>query len=132
MVSERPFGTSQALVHQFQPVTNENFYKVTSEMTRQEIVVSHGWSERLLGISVANSLGGEAEKSDFLKKMATVVPKLRYAVLGQIDKVIQQWLRLNRYDKIADINQNISNPLYAMYLAELDQNNTNGGNDTTV
>lgn len=132
MVSERPYGTKQALVHQFEPVTNENFYKVTSEMTRQEIVVSHGWSERLLGISVANSLGGEAEKSDFLKKMATVVPKLRYAVLGPIDKVIQQWLRLNRYDKIADINQNISNPLYAMYLAELDQKNTNGGNDTTV
>ena len=48
MVTERPFGTKQALVHQFQPQTNEAFYRTMLELTRQEIVVSHGWSERLL------------------------------------------------------------------------------------
>lgn len=121
MVTERPFGTKQALVHQFQPQTNEAFYITMLELTRQEIVVSHGWSERLLGISKSDALGGEAEKSDYLKKMATVVPKLRYAILSPIDKVIQQWLKLNRYDSIADINQNITNPLYAMYMKEMEK-----------
>ena len=47
--------------------------------------------------------------------------KVKICNISPIDKVIQQWLKLNRYDSIADINQNITNPLYAMYMKEMEK-----------
>lgn len=62
---ERPFGAKSAFVKQFTPNTNENFYSVTGQMSRLNIIQSHQLTERLLGEANANGFSDTAFMQEF-------------------------------------------------------------------
>lgn len=48
IVMSRPYGAKPVKVEQIRPNTNENFYKVTDEITEKKILIANNWSKRLL------------------------------------------------------------------------------------
>lgn len=62
---ERPYGSKAAFVKQFTPNTNENFYSVTGQMSRLNIIQSHQLTERLLGEANANGFSDTAFMQEF-------------------------------------------------------------------
>lgn len=53
LLMSRPAGAKQAFVFQFNPNTQEQWFKVTSEDARDNILRSHGFPGHLLGIDMA-------------------------------------------------------------------------------
>ena len=69
---ERPFGAKAAFVEQFQPNTNENFYKVSGEISELKIIQAHKLTQRLMGEAVANGLSDSTFMDEFELLLPTI------------------------------------------------------------
>lgn len=116
ITSERPWGASAATVTQFAPNTNHEFYRACKEINSDYIVVTHCWSHVLLGEQMKGSLNSQDYYKEFMIKMVTVIPDLRFAVLNELDKIYQLMMRLNGREDLSDVAQDIMNPLYKLLL----------------
>ncbi len=69
---ERPYGAKAAFVKQFQPNTNENFYKVSGEISELKIIQAHKLTQRLMGEAVANGLSDSTFMDEFELLLPTI------------------------------------------------------------
>ena len=69
---ERPYGAKAAFVEQFQPNTNENFYKVSGEISELKIIQAHKLTQRLMGEAVANGLSDSTFMDEFELLLPTI------------------------------------------------------------
>lgn len=91
----RPFGSRPSTLHQIKPSTSETWHQVTKDIYRERIILSHQWSERLLGLSVANGWDSNVYWDEAILKLMTVIKPLRNAILTPFNLamyVISEWM----------------------------------------
>jgi len=82
MVTARPYGSKPMFVHQLSPNTNENWYKVTGEISEKKIVMAHGITLRFMGFDVSNGLGGgDMLLADYVLNNEPAINDLRTEVI---------------------------------------------------
>ena len=84
------------LIHEFNPNLNENFYKTTNEISREKIIESEGWSEKLLGKAVSGI--GQAGILEELKAKQPLLDSYRIAVSKQLSKLIHMAMNFLDYN----------------------------------
>jgi hypothetical protein len=58
MWSNRPFGTSASLIHEFTQKSSEKWFVATGSITEKRIIKAYSWSERLMDDANVSSKGG--------------------------------------------------------------------------
>lgn len=92
----RPMGSKESLIHEFKPNLNEEFYKATNEISREKIIESEGWSEKLLGKAVSGI--GQAGILEELKAKQPLLDSYRIAVSKQLSKLIHMAMNFLDYN----------------------------------
>lgn len=125
LMSNRPFGTSQAYIHEFQQNTNEKWFNMTGGITKKRIIEAHGWSDKLIGDS---DVGTGLNSSAILETLKIKLPLIdAQASIEEktINTVIDSALNWMGID-FSGIDIKFNNP----YKTMLEQ--TNGNNQTNA
>jgi len=77
LVTARPFGSRPMFVFQIKPNTNENWFKVTGDISEAKIMQSHGCTPRFMGKEVAGGFSQDVFVSDYVINMEPVINELR-------------------------------------------------------
>ncbi len=95
LVSTRPYGSDPMFVFQISPNTNENWYKVTGEMSQDKILLAHGVTRRFMGMDAANGFSTDAFVSDYVMNMEPVISEMRDNITQFINGIVSViWLEL--------------------------------------
>ena len=85
VVSSRPYGSRPMFVFQVKPNTNENWYKVTGEITEGHILRNHGCTLRFMGYETAAGFSTDVYISDYMLHMEPVINELRNTITDFIN-----------------------------------------------
>ncbi len=121
---ERAFGASAMAVHSVPPITNERYFDTMGQINEEDIILSHRWSRRMLGMDVSNGLNSSAYMDEFIIKMNTVIANLQNAIIEPHDKVNDFLFELNGDDELIGLNRRVVNPLAKIFESQL-KNNSN-------
>ena len=80
-VTARPFGSKPMFVFQLKPNTNENWYKVTGEISEQKILRSHQLTLRFMGFEAANGFATDTFIGDYIMNVEPVIRDLRTTIM---------------------------------------------------
>lgn len=100
LVTARPYGSRPMFVFQVSPNTNQEWYKVTGDISEAKIMQAHGCTPRFMGKEVAGGFSQDVFVSDYVINMEPVINSLR----GELtrftnDQLSVAWLELlNRAD----------------------------------
>lgn len=95
LVTARPYGSRPMFVFQVAPNTNENWYKVTGDISEQKIMQSHGCTPRFMGKEVAGGFSQDVFVSDYVMNMEPIINELRNELTRFINsQVTVAWLEL--------------------------------------
>ena len=119
---ERGYGSRPMEVHTVPPITNEKFFDTMGQINENDIIISHRWSRRLLGMDVSNGLNSTAFMDDFIIKMNTVISDLQRAILAPHDQVNDYVFQLNGNTDLVGLNRRIVNPLQKIFEEKLSKN----------
>lgn len=111
LLTERPFGAKPMEVHTINANTDGKYFTDIADLDRRQIVVSHRWSERLLGISVSAGMNNNVYAQDWLDKYETVAADLAESILRPLEKTFDKYFELIGRNDLTGINQYIKNPL---------------------
>lgn len=110
-VTSRPFGTRPMFVFQVQPNTNEGWYKVTGEMSRDYILTAHGCTPRFLGLDVSNGFSTDAFVSDYVMNMEPVINDLRRTIMVFSNRILTAaWEAVGRQE-LNEISLTFTSPI---------------------
>jgi len=88
MVTSRPYGARHALVEQFRPNTSQDWYKVTNEEAERQILKSHNWPRKLLGLAEASGLSTNEFKDVFEVASATTIKEIQESAGHCINELV--------------------------------------------
>lgn len=74
LMSSRPMAATPAFVHEFNINTQHEYYKVMDEIATNKIIVTNGWSRKLMGLDSATGLSTSA----FIDELRTKLPIIEY------------------------------------------------------
>lgn len=86
MFLTRPYGARPVTVEEIQPNTNENFYKVSDEITEKKILIANQWSKKLLTGDVATGLSS----TSFLDELKTKEKSVIAYYQNSVENVLQE------------------------------------------
>lgn len=124
IITKRPQGSRPAVVVQLRPNTNQGYFSQMKENNSDYIVISHRWSHKLLGEKVPSGLGSGAYIEEYMVKMETVIPSVKFSILEPLDQIIGFTNELNEKNNLVGIGQDIVNPWYVKIM-ELQSKNSN-------
>lgn len=131
-VTSRPMGAKEMGVHQLQPNTNENWYKVTGDINAEQILIAHNATRRFMSFEQSNGLASNPFLDDYSNNMAPVIGALREKVTNFTNKILSiVWMMTNQEDMNA-YSVNFRSPIDKMlelYINSLGNatNNSSGG-----
>lgn len=142
VISRRGFGSKQAFVFQFQPYTNESWFKVNGEELVTSILSSHHWSRILLAQPQTTGLSDQGNLffADFEIRNATVGTEYRNVIGGLHDRIIQETIDFTGFKEFEGISINFESAYDEMInqrreqrgmdnQAGINNNNQNNGNN---
>jgi hypothetical protein len=88
VVSSRPYGAKPMFVFQVKPNTNENWYKVTGEVTEGHILRNHGCTLRFMGYETAAGFSTDVYISDYMLHMEPVINALRDTITEFVNGIL--------------------------------------------
>jgi hypothetical protein len=96
-VTARPFGSRPMFVFQLKPNTNENWYKVTGEMSEQKILRSHGLTLRFMGFEAANGFATDTFIGDYVMNVEPVINEQRTTLMTFTNSILSLiWEEIGR------------------------------------
>lgn len=111
LVTARPYGSRPMFVHQIAPNTNENWYKVTGEISEQKILRAHGCTLRFMGFDAANGFSTDAFVSDYVMNMEPVINGLRETITSFTNKIMSVCWALVGMEQMNDFSISFSAPI---------------------
>lgn len=72
LVSSRPAAATPAFVHEFNINTNHDYYKTVDMIATDKIIVTNGWSRKLMGLDSATGLSTTAYLDELKTKMPLI------------------------------------------------------------
>lgn len=140
VVSVRPYGSKPAYIFQFAPNTNENWYAVTNQEAERQILKSHGFPRRLVGMEEASGLSSNIVVDVMRTYSPTLFRELQESVEKPINLAYQlaaDWLGASFAE---DLSIRFTSPYKRMVeeemqrqieQEELRQQSANGNQDNT-
>lgn len=96
-VTSRPFGSRPMFVFQIKPNTNENWYKVTGEISEQKILRSHQLTLRFMGFEAANGFATDTFIGDYVMNVEPVIRDLRTTIMTFTNSILSYfWETIGR------------------------------------
>lgn len=139
IVTARPAGGRQMFVFQVKPNTNENWYKVTGEMSEQKILRAHGLTLRFMGFDASTGFSSDTFIADYVMNVEPVLNEKRNTLTGFINRILTAiWQTAGRED-MNEFSINFRSPI----ASQIEQfktmtaqngiaNDNNGGGGATV
>lgn len=88
IVTSRPVGSRPMFVFQIKPNTNENWYKVTGEMSEQRILRAHGLTLRFMGFDASTGFSSDTFIADYVMNVEPVLNEKRNTLMGFSNKIL--------------------------------------------
>ena len=105
MVTSRPYGAKPMLVHEFSPNTREVYFEKVGKVLRENIIMSHDWSEMILRSEGASGFSTQILKDIFEIKSATVILERQNLVDATLNTIvnfiISDWFEVSGFEDIA-------------------------------
>lgn len=96
LVTSRPYGSRPMFVFQISPNTNEAWYKVTGEMSKERIYASHRVTLRFMSEDVAGGFASNVFFDDYMLNMEPVIDALKSRILNFTNGILTAaWRELN-------------------------------------
>lgn len=103
IVGTRPIGAGACFIYEFKPYTNENFYKVSSEISRGKIIENNQWSERLLGLAVGTGFSETVFYQELKIKEGSVLKRYRNILSKALNICIQEGLKFQGISTLKEL-----------------------------
>lgn len=126
MVTARPIGSRPMFVFQVKPNTNENWYKVTGEISESKIIMAHGLTQRFMGMDVSNGLATDAFVSDYVMNVEPVINDLRNTVMAFTNSILTYVWEFAGKPNLNLFSLTFQSPIQSQ-IEQYKTNATNGG-----
>lgn len=133
IITARPAGGRPMFVFQVKPNTNENWYKVTGEMSENRIMRAYGLTMRFMGFDVSTGFSSDTYIADYVMNVEPVLVEKRNTLMNFSNTILTTiWEILGRMD-MNDFSLAFKSPI----ASQIDQfktatnaniNNSGGGN----
>lgn len=110
-VSARPVGATPMQVHQISPNTNENWYKVNSELNEQKIVRNHNVTLRFMSFDISNGFASDVFISDYLINVQPVINALRNKIMVFTNSILSYVWQYAGKTELNQFSINFGNPI---------------------
>lgn len=115
MVASRPFGSRPMFVFQLKPNTNENWYKVTGEISEDKIVRSHGLTRGFMGFQVSRGFAQDSEITDYVMNNAKTIDDTRDIITNFTNGIITEgWNLVGKPENGAKVSIDFVNPIQSV------------------
>jgi len=112
LITARPYGSKPMFVFQVAPNTNENWYKVTGDISQDKIITSHGCTLRFMGKDAANGFSTDAFVSDYVMNMEPVINELKSEITKFTnDQLTVAWMELLNKPELNDFSVTFMPPI---------------------
>lgn len=88
IITSRPNGGRPMFVFQIKPNTNENWYKVTGEMSEHRILRAFGLTLRFMGFDVSNGFSSDTFIADYVMNVEPVLNEKRNTLMNFSNKIL--------------------------------------------
>ena len=132
IVTSRPYGSKPMFVFQIKPNTNENWYKVNSEISEQKILRSYNLSLRFMGFDASNGFSQEAFISDYVMNVEPVIKEMRATIMGFTNGILTAIWKEIGMEQLNDFSITFESPISKSvkeYKDAQGNNNQNGNNN---
>lgn len=129
MLISRPHGAKPAFVHQFKPNTNEQFYKVSSEIAELKIIRAHQWSKRFLGENQTQGFSANVFIDELKVKEAAMLNAKRLKCAEGINIALKLIVDFHGKEEFKDFGVYGKNnlDLLTQFLTDDELGDSNGG-----
>lgn len=130
IVTSRPAGGRPMFVFQIKPNTNENWYKVTGEMSEQRILRAHGLTLRFMGFDASTGFSSDTFIADYVMNVEPVLNEKRNTLLGFTNKIITKIWQTAGMEEMNEFSINFRSPIASQieqFKTQTNGDNNNGG-----
>jgi hypothetical protein len=111
LVTSRPYGSRPMLVHQIKPNTNQDWYKVTGEISELKILRAHSCTLRFMGFDAANGFSTDAFVSDYVMNMDPVIKAFREEITTFFNSVLNVCWRVLGNENLINFAIDFASPI---------------------
>lgn len=127
MAVTRPHGAKEAFVHEFKPQTNEAWFRMTGEDAEKNILKSHAFPRRFLGVDSATGISTNIFLDEFETLLSPLIGKLQQEIADVFNSIIvKEAADFFEMQEMADLGVKFTTP----YASMIQQRKENAANDT--
>jgi len=128
IITERPYGSRPAYVFQFDPNTNQDWFKVTGEEAEKNILKANNWPRRFTGMDAATGISTNIFLDEFEIHAATTIKDEQELISTPINHIIlKEAVEFFEAPEMFDYSVKFSSPFSRM-LKERKKNAANDNN----
>ena len=111
IITARPAGGRPMFVFQIKPNTNENWYKVTGEMSEQRILRAHGLTLRFMGFDASTGFSSDTFIADYVMNVEPVLNEKRNTLMTFTNGILTTIWEIVGRTELNDFSLNFKSPI---------------------
>lgn len=111
LITSRPHGSSPMLVQSIPSQSNQYYFRVMSEINRDDIMRNQNVTQRFMSLDVSGGFSTEVYISDYIINMEPVLNRLRRTVCNAINKAITQHLQISGNMALNELSLTFKSPI---------------------
>ena len=128
MITSRPAGGRPMFVFQIKPNTNENWYKVTGEMSEQRILRAYGLTLRFMGFDASTGFSSDTFIADYVMNVEPVLTEKRNTLMEFSNRILTTIWEVAGRMEMNDFSINFKSPITSQ-IEQFKTMQTNGGSN---
>ena len=111
IITARPVGGRPMFVFQIKPNTNENWYKVTGEMSEQRILRAYGLTLRFMGFDVSTGFSSDTYIADYVMNVEPVLNEKRGTLMAFTNEILTMIWQIAGREDLNEFSLNFKSPI---------------------
>lgn len=111
IITARPSGGRPMFVFQIKPNTNENWYKVTGEMSEQRILRAHGLTLRFMGFDASTGFSSDTFIADYVMNVEPVLNEKRNTLMNFTNGILTAIWAIAGREEMNEFSLNFKSPI---------------------
>lgn len=129
IITARPAGGRPMFVFQIKPNTNENWYKVTGEMSEQRILRAYGLTLRFMGFDVSTGFSSDTYIADYVMNIEPVLNEKRQTLMGFTNGILSTIWEIAGRAELNQFSLTFKSPIQSQIEQFKTMQQTNGGSN---
>lgn len=128
VVTARAMGAKAMTLFQIKPNTNEKWYETTGKISEQKIIMSHGLTQRFMGLDVSNGFATDAFVADYVMNVEPTINETRVELMAFTNKMLSFVWEFAGMPEMNQFSLTFSSPIQSQieqYKTQSDGGNTN-------